>query len=562
MTAQTRLTVASTAATLLVALCLTPLFQTGAWFVPAAALVLATVAACEAARRARVPGALVPFVGLAALVMAATYAFAREHALLWVVPTEDVIRHANALGLQARSDIEEYAAPVETFPGIVFVTALGTGAMALLVDTFAVTMRRAALAGLPLLGLFAVPAAVAPGGVGWVAFAVGAAAYLALLLADSRDRVGRWGRALATSSGRIDGRAVGRVETGPLAVAGRRVGVMAVGVAVLLPVLVPGLDDGFLTGSGNGFGVNGRGNGVVRVDNPIVELKDDLNRDDENVPVLTYRTNQRTSDYVRMVTLDRFDGTTWQPSKLEVSDRQRVDDGLPSPVGLAEGVASEVVTTSFEAQQLESLWLPVPYAAQQVDIDGRWLYDIETWNLFSANPLEGGDTYTVESLRIKPTAAQLRSAGAASAAFDRWLELPEDLPGVIADTARRVTQGRDTAYDKALALQDWLRDTSRFRYDEQAPGGNGSSIIATFLTEERRGFCVHYASAMALMARAEGIPARVSVGYLPGVSTGQGSYVVRAHDAHAWPELYFSGVGWVAFEPTPAARTGAPPAWA
>jgi hypothetical protein len=90
---------------------------------------------------------------------------------------------------------------------------------------------------------------------------------------------------------------------------------------------------------------------------------------------------------------------------------------------------------------------------------------------------------------------------------------------------------------------------------------NGARAIAAFL-DTRRGYCVHFASTMAVMARQLGIPARVAVGFTAGTRDAKGRYVVGLHDAHSWPELYFEGVGWVAFEPTPGSRTGSPPPWA
>jgi Transglutaminase-like superfamily len=87
---------------------------------------------------------------------------------------------------------------------------------------------------------------------------------------------------------------------------------------------------------------------------------------------------------------------------------------------------------------------------------------------------------------------------------------------------------------------------------------NGVQAVAAFL-EQRAGYCVHFASTMAVLARDLGIPARVAVGFTAGEKQKDGSHIIKTHDAHAWPELFFSGVGWVAFEPTPAgSRTPSP----
>jgi hypothetical protein len=124
--------------------------------------------------------------------------------------------------------------------------------------------------------------------------------------------------------------------------------------------------------------------------------------------------------------------------------------------------------------------------------------------------------------------------------------------------AERWTGNATTAFDKAAALQARFR--TLFEYELQTEPGTSSSDLVDFL-DNRKGYCEQFAAAMAILARIVGIPARVAVGYLPGEQEEDGRWVVRANEAHAWPELYFEGTGWVAFEPTPAIRTGNQPAW-
>jgi hypothetical protein len=136
---------------------------------------------------------------------------------------------------------------------------------------------------------------------------------------------------------------------------------------------------------------------------------------------------------------------------------------------------------------------------------------------------------------------------------------------VVERVAQQVVGEAPTDYDKALAIQDWLRSPAEFTYDtdvdESVGDANGARAVTAFL-ETRRGYCVHFASTMAVMARQLGIPARVAVGFTPGTRAVGGGNIVSLHDLHAWPELYFAGTGWVSFEPTPGERTGAPPPWA
>jgi hypothetical protein len=149
--------------------------------------------------------------------------------------------------------------------------------------------------------------------------------------------------------------------------------------------------------------------------------------------------------------------------------------------------------------------------------------------------------------------------------LDRFLQLPLGIPAEVQRIAKQIVGKAPTHYDEALALQDWLRDPTEFTYStdvaDSVGDANGARAIAAFL-DTRRGYCVHFASTMAVMARQLGIPARVAVGFTAGTRDAKGRMVVTLHDAHSWPELYFEGAGWVAFEPTPGSRTGSPPPWA
>jgi transglutaminase-like putative cysteine protease len=130
-----------------------------------------------------------------------------------------------------------------------------------------------------------------------------------------------------------------------------------------------------------------------------------------------------------------------------------------------------------------------------------------------------------------------------------YLALPSNLPPKIGETARVIAGENTSAYDQALALETYLR---ALRYDYQVqPLPRDGDAVYQFLFEMRYGYCTYYASAMAVMARSLGIPARVATGYATGAyDQTSGAYIVREADAHAWPELYING-RWLPFEPTP-----------
>ena len=128
------------------------------------------------------------------------------------------------------------------------------------------------------------------------------------------------------------------------------------------------------------------------------------------------RPRRAGPDYLRMVTLDTFDGVQWQPAVLRARAAAQVADGLPDPPGLSDDVRRSRVTTTIKVGPLEENRLPLPYPAAQVDIEGDWRYDEATLNVLT--PDEGRTTedteYTVVSVQPVPTAAQLRAAGQAA----------------------------------------------------------------------------------------------------------------------------------------------------
>ena len=121
------------------------------------------------------------------------------------------------------------------------------------------------------------------------------------------------------------------------------------------------------------------------------------------------------------------------------------------------------------------------------------------------------------------------------------------------DLARRVVAGAQTPYGAVLAIESWLRQTGGFTYDESPPRVKGPPLVS-FVTQTKAGYCQHFAGAMAGMLRMLGIPARVAVGFTSG-TPDDGTWVVTDHDAHAWVEVWFAGIGWVPFDPTPGRGT-------
>jgi len=131
---------------------------------------------------------------------------------------------------------------------------------------------------------------------------------------------------------------------------------------------------------------------------------------------------------------------------------------------------------------------------------------------------------------------------------DRYLTLPESLPERVRSLSQRVVRGQRNAYDKARAIEAYLRSIP---YNRNLEAPEGRDIVDHFLFEARQGYCYYYASAMVVMARSVGVPARMAVGYTSGeYDSERDLYLVRESDAHSWVEVYFPRYGWVEFEPT------------
>jgi transglutaminase-like putative cysteine protease len=552
VTGRTRLAVVGALASALGVLTLAPVTQEHDWLVPAAIAIAIVAAVGLGLRRLGVPPPLVIVAQVTALVLWLGVLVAADVAWFGVVPTVSWARRMGIVFTDGISAVLQYAAPIAVTRGILLLLVGGAGLVALLVDFFAVGLRRAPLTGIPLGAVYAVSASVVPDGLAWYWFVFPATGFLAVLVAEGRTRVVRWGRSAGPSATHT-----GIPETDSLARNGRRVGAVAVAAAVAIPALLPGLTEGvFGRGGGSGEG----GGRTIHTDNPIVDLQGDLTRP-ENVPVLRYETTAQVPEYIRRVTLDVFDGEEWQTSDRSVPDSQRVSEGMPPPPGLDppdDGTLQEYRFSTGD--NYESSWLPLPYPAQEIDIDGDWRYDFASLDVVSPERNARGVDYVVQSLEIDYQAAELIAAAPASEDFAELRALPDDLPAEVAALARELTADATSAFERAAILQAFFRADGGFVYDLQTEPGNSTSALVNFL-QNRRGFCEQFAASMAVMARAVGIPARVAVGFTPGTPQEDGSWVVGTHDAHAWPELYFHGTGWVRFEPTPTTRTGSVPSW-
>ncbi|MFT4218539.1 MAG: DUF3488 and transglutaminase-like domain-containing protein [Micropruina sp.] len=424
-------------------------------------------------------------------------------------------------------------APMGPNLGVRLIATTGIGMLAYLADQLAVVHEQAAWTLLPigipyLLTALALPERASFGALLWLA-----AGYLLVLLADT--------------AGRVPGPAISDRPVRALLSGGLVCLLAAASVAVVAGLATPGVDPQ----RGTPFA----GRGPIQMGDPSLDLRRNLQQPVDQ-RVLTYTTSTGDGVRLRLTALPAFDATGFHLRPIDL-----FSGGLPAPPGVASGRPRFQISVTVGA--FNSEWLPLPYAPAEFKADGDWRHDPLSMSVLATGDQRTSATnglrYDATIIDVTPTAQQVSAATAGTPAdVDLTTALPDDLPDGIRELAQRITRRGTTDGRRALLIQDWLRSPA-FSYSLDPAPGSGYETLSRFLFGDHIGYCEQFAASMAVLARAVGIPARVAVGFLPGTRRGDG-WEVRIRNMHAWPELYFTGLGWVAFEPTPAVAQ--PPGYA
>ena len=257
MTAPARVTLFAGVATILVALSLTPVFATATWFWHSlgAAIVIGLVGA--GMRRTSAPSLVVILVQLLAIFVYLGWLYS-DDTIYGLLPGPGVVQDFGTLLRTGLADADTYSPKVPETNGLLLLTVGGVALINLAVDAAAATFRRASLAGLPLLALYTVPASILEDGIPWPLFLLGALGFIGLLIAEGQERLVRWGRPLVAGlSAERAGRAIGpsKVDTTPFGQVGRRIGAVVIGLAIIVPALLP-VTDGLLSRGAGGLSVS------------------------------------------------------------------------------------------------------------------------------------------------------------------------------------------------------------------------------------------------------------------------------------------------------------------
>jgi transglutaminase-like putative cysteine protease len=257
--------------------------------------------------------------------------------------------------------------------------------------------------------------------------------------------------------------------------------------------------------------------------------------------------------YWRVRVYDLYADGEWET--LSTSSQDLLPEGPPLELPYASG--REVSKYTFTIHSPISLlftpprpvWISLPVHAGLIAVPDERSDPI----FFQSVTLPAGDSYQVQAVDLSPSEQELRAAGTNYPQWvvDRSLQLPDKLPVSIRTLALDLTKDAATPYDKALAITDYLRREIRYN-QELPPVPANRDVLEWFLFDYKQGFCNYYATAEVILLRAASVPARLAVGYAEGeIPPGTvRTRLVRKEHAHAWPEVYFPGIGWIEFEPT------------
>jgi transglutaminase-like putative cysteine protease len=449
--------------------------------------------------------------------------------LLGFIPTGESFGMVIDRLSEGMNDLYGTAPPAASTPGFTAMLTIAFTLITILIDGLVSDLRAPKVGGVLLLVLWMIPVYFAPQEVRWWHIVAILAAFLLLMLSPYLPAT-RWRGGLTA------------ILAGGLALA------IGIGLPLLLPP-VPTLPDRASNKQGD-----------LTVTNPFLDLRQNLGERDDS-RLFSYETTGSDSEPIRLTSIDDFDGENWAPSSFSLDPFAIATDGMPWPEGLPRdgGYEDETIDVSID-DGYDQQYLPSPYAPQQPDgLDRRWIFDEKTLTIVGNGEKTGGLQYSMNYVSPDPSAEDLKNATPVDESdFDTELAVPDSLPSSVKETADAITADADNQWEAAVLLQAYFRGDD-FEYSLDAPEKASGDAISDFLTD-KKGYCVQFSSAMTIMARTMGIPARIGVGFAGG-EEDDGGYDVSMQDSHAWPELYFEGAGWVRFEPTPGGPAGDPPEW-
>lgn len=541
-------TAALTALTVVTALGMGRLFSDSSFAIPVLTAAVALHGSAWACRRLGIGGLLTLPISAGALLLVAAWTVLPDTTVAGIPWTGTLSAAIDALA-EANQKFGQVVAPVEPADGFVLGAVLGVGLVALMADWAAFRVRSTWESVVPAFGLFVFTSLLGSDRWQWWVIAAEVVAILGVVCTHwARVRVSStpWLGSRASTAGGTQG-APAATSIAPLLSGAAMLTALAVGAALFVGPRLPGANDPPLIGVRD---ESDTGPGKRTTISPLVDIRGRLTERSQR-EAFTVKTNQKA--YWRLTALDTFDGQIWSSN-----DSYRKAGRELERVGPVARTSTDILQ-EYSIKELASIWLPVAYQPLEIEGVEGVSYNPESGSAISKFPTSDGLNYTVRSARPTFTRAEL-SMGAAltPASLESHLDLrAAGVAPEVEELARDIVgaAGADTPYLKALALQDYLREN--YQYDINVDQGHGKQALTNFLFSTKRGYCEQFAGSYAVLARLVGLPSRVAVGFTPGdFDPATGVYRVKGIHAHAWPEVFIEGAGWVLFEPTPG--RGAP----
>ena len=261
---------------------------------------------------------------------------------------------------------------------------------------------------------------------------------------------------------------------------------------------------------------------------------------------IVFYVDAPSGHFWRAVTYDFYTGAGWRTTETDRVDKVTPNFQERDKLDAKFDIVVPHANLLFGAN--EPTKVNVPYQFQTGD-DRAYSTSIRATNRGDAQGV-----YTTSSLVSKATKEQLKRATTAYPATvkAKYLQLPSSVPARVAELATKVAGTKATPYEKAEAIESYLRSTYKYSTVVRAVPA-GRDPVDYFLFDLKADFCEYFASSMAVMLRDVGVPARVVEGFTSGeFDAARSRYAVRELNAHAWVEVYFPQYGWIEFEPTPS----------
>lgn len=452
--------------------------------------------------------------------------------------TADPWRALGQVSKQFSQNLSIHTVPVPADNATLIVLLAAIGLLTIIMDLIFIGAHNASLAALPMLAFYMIALLFTDQSLSILSAVAIFTGWLVLLSSRTIDHEMRWPRSLSSK----DSAAFNIRGFSGLALV---LAIISISMAILAGLAIPPQSERSLPGP------HGPGQDSLDLRDPLIDLNENLHLPEDR-PLFSYTTGSSDGIKLRNTALTVADSSGWHLQQMSL------EPDRPDRKAIA-GQNRKLVDVHFSIGDYTSEYLPLPFAPVKWDAEGSWSHDPETLTVLNVDRERTGRTlahtsYSAYGLVAQPSDADLL---ADSSLPGQTSLAPADLPAEISALAHEISDQAIGSGAKALALQNWLADRDRFVYDLSVPSGIDYQSITNFLVKERRGYCVHFASSMALMAQAVGIPARVAVGFSSGTAQADGSRLVTSHNMHAWPELYIDTFGWVGFEPTASSDTDA-----